>query len=85
MDEMKAAIILFFTILNEKQKRLYLGLESLKIGYGGDSQIAELLDVSKATVAKGRKEILSGEVDIESTRKAGGGRKKVEKKSTEYN
>jgi len=80
MHELKAAIILFFTLLNEKQKRLYSGLESLKIGYGGDSQIAALLGVSEATVAKGRKEILREKIDIESTRKPGGGRKKVEKK-----
>jgi len=85
MHELQASIILFFTLLNEKQKRLYSGLESLKIGYGGDSQMAELLGVSEATVAKGRKEILSGKIDIESTRKLGGGRKKVEKKSTDYN
>lgn len=82
MHELKAAIILFYAILDEKQKRLYSGLESLKLGYGGDRQIAKLLDVSEATVAKGRKEILSGKVDGESTRKPGGGRKKVEKKRT---
>jgi len=30
LDEAKAAIILFFSILDEKQRRLYAGLESLK-------------------------------------------------------
>src|ERR1022692_4824572 len=34
-DELKAAIVLFSSMLNEKQRRLYAGLESLKLGYGG--------------------------------------------------
>ena len=31
-DEMKAAMVLFFSLLDEKQRRLYAGLESLKLG-----------------------------------------------------
>ena len=33
--ELKAAVIIFFSLLDEKQRRLYAGLESLKQGYGG--------------------------------------------------
>ena len=40
-NELKAAIILFFSLLDEKQRRLYAGLESVKIGHGGDKKIAE--------------------------------------------
>ena len=39
-DELKAAMVLFSSMLNEKQRRLYAGLESLKLGYGGDQRIA---------------------------------------------
>ena len=35
-DELKAAIILFFSVLDEQQRRLYAGLESLTLGHGGD-------------------------------------------------
>lgn len=42
--ELKAAILLFYAFLDEKQRRLYAGLESLKIGFGGDKSIAELLE-----------------------------------------
>lgn len=45
--ELKAAIILFFSLLNEKQRRLYAGLESLMCGYGGDSKVAELLGLDE--------------------------------------
>ncbi len=35
VDEVKAAMILFFSLLDEKQRRLYAGLESVRLGYGG--------------------------------------------------
>jgi hypothetical protein len=80
LHELKAAIILFFSILDEKQRRLYAGLESLKRGRGGDIKIAELLGVDPHTVAKGRDELLQRDVDVDSIRKKGAGRKSVEKK-----
>ena len=79
-DELKAAIVLFFCLLNEKQKRLYAGLESMKLGRGGDSQIAELLKMDVHTVAKGRSELFGQDIALEGIRKGGGGRPSVEKK-----
>ena len=81
MNELNAALIIFFSTLNEKQRRFYAGFESLKIGYGGDKQIAELLNIDRRTVAKGRIELLNGEVDLDAIREAGGGRKPIKKKS----
>jgi hypothetical protein len=78
--ELKAAIILFYSLLNEKQRRLFAGLESFKIGHGGDKRIADLLGLDLHTVAKGRREIFSGSVQFEGVRKKGSGRKPVEKK-----
>jgi len=79
--ELKAAILLFFVFLDEKQRRLYAGLESMKIGFGGDKMIAELLGVDPHTVAKGRKELQSGEIVPGRIRKKGAGRISTEKKS----
>lgn len=79
-DELKAAIILFFTLLDEKQRRLYAGLEALKIGHGGDRRVAELLGLDVGTVARGREELLAQDVEVERTRRSGGGRKRLEKK-----
>lgn len=78
--ELKAAIILFFTTLDEQQRRLYAGLESLKLGHGGDNRISELLLIDPHTVAKGRKELLNQDVDVDRIRKDGGGRHAIEKK-----
>lgn len=78
--ELKAAIILFFSLLDEKQRRIFAGLESFKIGHGGDKRIADLLGLDVHTVAKGRREVFSGSVLLEGVRKKGSGRKPVEKK-----
>lgn len=79
--ELKAAIILFFSLLDEKQRRIYAGLESFKLGYGGDKKIANLLGLNVHTVAKGRRELFGGDISSEGVRKKGAGRKSVEKKS----
>ena len=79
-DELKAAIVLFFSMLDEKQRRLYAGLESLKLGYGGDRRIADFIGLDPHTVAKGRRELLEQDFAVDRIRQAGGGRKPVEKK-----
>jgi hypothetical protein len=61
-QELRAAIILFFSLLDEKQRRLYAGLESFKLGHGGDHQIAQFLDLDVHTVARGRRQLFGGEV-----------------------
>jgi hypothetical protein len=79
-DELRAAIVLFFSLLDEKQRRLYAGLEALKTGRGGDGRIAALLGLDDGTVARGRRELLAQDVEVERIRGTGAGRKPVEKK-----
>lgn len=78
--ELKAAILLFYSLLDEQQRRLYAGLESLKLGRGGDRHLAGFLDLDPHTVARGRQQLLAQDVEVDRTRRAGGGRKRVEKK-----
>jgi len=78
--ELKAAMILFFSLLDEQQRRLYAGLEAQKLGYGGDRKMAEFLGVDVHTVARGRRELFGEQVHRERVRKEGGGRKAAEKK-----
>jgi hypothetical protein len=79
-EEVKAAILLFYSLLDEQQRRLYAGLESLKLGRGGDGQLADFLDLDPHTVARGRQQLLAQDVEVDRARKAGAGRKRVEKK-----
>ena len=79
-EEVKAAILLFYSLLDEQQRRLYAGWESLKLGRGGDRQLADFLDLDPHTVARGRQQLLAQDVEVDRARRAGAGRKPVEKK-----
>jgi hypothetical protein len=79
-DEVKASILLFYSLLDEQQRRLYAGLESIKLGRGGDTLLADLLDLDAHTVARGRQQLLDRDVVSSGTRRKGGGRIATEKK-----
>jgi hypothetical protein len=78
--ELRAAIVLFYSLLDEQQRRLYAGLEAHKLGHGGDRRMAEFLGIGVHAVARGRRELFSNQVQREGVRLKGGGRKAVEKK-----
>jgi hypothetical protein len=80
VEEAKAIVVLFCSMLDERQRRLYAGLESLKLGHGGDTYIASLLGMDPHTVACGRQELISGDLSSKRVRAAGGGRILQEKK-----
>jgi len=77
--ELRAAIVLFYSLLDEQQRRLFAGLESIKLGHGGDRILAEFLGLDPHTVARGRQQLLDQNVTPGRTRRTGGGRKAVEK------
>lgn len=79
-DELKAAVLLFYGLLDEQQRRLFAGLESLRVGHGGDTLLADFLGLDAHTVARGRQQLLDQNVVSGRTRRAGGGRTPTEKK-----
>jgi hypothetical protein len=79
-DQLQAARVLFYSLLNEQQRRLYAGLESAHLGHGGDRLMALALGLAEATVARGRRQLLGGQVQRERVRRVGGGRPRAEKK-----
>lgn len=79
-DDVKAAIVLFTSLLDERQRRLFGGLESLRVGWGGDREVAEAIGLDPHTVAKGRRELLQRDVEVDRLRHPGGGRPAIEKK-----
>ena len=80
-EQIRQATGTLFSVLDERQRRLYAGLESLRHGRGGDGRVAAQLGMAQATVAKGRQQLLSGDYETERIRKPGGGRKALERKS----
>lgn len=79
-DELKAALLLFYSLLDEQQRRLFAGLESIKVGHGGDTMLATFLNLNPHTVARGRQQLLDHDVAPDRIRRLGGGRPPVEKK-----
>lgn len=79
-DDTKAAVVLFLSALDERQRRLYAGLESLRLGHGGDARLAELTGLDVHTIAKGRGELLRRDVRLDRIRRPGAGRHALEKK-----
>jgi len=76
-EEMKT----FYKSLNEKDKRRYAAVEASRLGRGGQVYIAEVLACDRNTIAKGMRELESGEVTQEKghrIRRVGGGRKRAE-------
>lgn len=82
-EELRAAIVLFYGLLDEQQRRLYAGLESLRLGRRGDSRLADLLGLDVHTVARGRHQLLEQHVLSGRVRRPGAGRKPTEKKRLE--
>ena len=67
-----------YSRLPEKSRRLYAGVEALKLPYGGISYIADLFVCSRDTVSLGIKELRKKETLAEGrSRKKGGGRTPV--------
>jgi len=79
-DELKAAILLFYGLLDEQQRRLFAGLESIRLGHGGDTLLGDFLGLDVHTVARGRQQLLDQNVVSGRTRRTGGGRTPTEKK-----
>jgi len=80
-DELKTAILLFYGLLDEQQRRLFAGLESIRLGHGGDTMLGDFLGLDVHTVARGRQQLLEQNVVSGRTRRMGGGRMATEKKS----
>jgi hypothetical protein len=78
--ELAESMHLLLSALNEKQRRLYLGLESIRLGHGGDAKISLVTGVNVKTIARGRQELQAGNVTAEHIRDVGGGRPSFKKK-----
>lgn len=83
-EELQGAIVLFYSLLDEQQRRLFAGLESIRLGHGGDTLLADFLGLDSHTVARGRQQLLTGDIaGPRRTRREGGGRSATEKKRPE--
>ena len=78
-EELRGSLSTFLSILNEKQKRIYLGFESMKLGHGGDVKLSRLTGIDVRTIAKGRQELKSKNITPDRIREPGAGRPSIKK------
>ncbi len=75
---------LLLSRLDEQQRRWYVALESNRMGEGGDTLLSQITGLDEKTIRKGRQELAAAmtERPTEGVRLPGGGRPRVEKKSS---
>ena len=73
---------LLFDRLNERDQRHVAGLLALAIGHDGVTLVSKITDLSRDTIAKGKKELLNHLADVseDRIRKPGAGRPALSKK-----
>ena len=77
IDDVKLLKQRFYNQLDERNKRLYAGIEAECLGHYGVSQISTLLNIHPHTVRRGKCELLTMPTSPPSCiRKTGSGRKK---------
>ena len=77
MEEIDMLKRLFYNQLDERNKRLYAGVEATSIGYYGVREVSKKLNIHAHTVRRGKEELLSMPSSPPSRiRKMGGGQKK---------
>ncbi len=79
LPEVRSCLQIFLSTLNEKQRRLYVGFESMKLGRGGDVIFSRITGMNVKTIARGRKELLSHDITPDRVRRKGAGRHSVKK------
>jgi len=79
-QEIEAAMQLHYSQLNQKDKRHYAAVEAMKLGYGCQTYISDLLGISRYCIRVGILEIsnpeILAEIPVGKQRRPGGGRKK---------
>ena len=67
----------FFDSLNEKDRRRYAAIESMRIGHGGQTYISQIFDCDRKTIRKGIKELENFPIKVKHDRRI---RKRGERK-----
>jgi len=79
-QKIEAAMQLHCSQLEQKDRRHYAAVETMKLGYGGQKYISDLLNISPYCIRVGIIEIsnpdIFAEIPIGKQRRPGGGRKK---------
>lgn len=77
IEQIKLRYEMLSPFLNESNRRLLAGVESSILGHGGIAAVNKATGLARNTIRRGKKDLENLEnMELKSTRKAGGGRKK---------
>ena len=86
LAEQHRAINRMVASLNERSRRLVVGFLAQHYGRGGIARVAQITGLSRDTIRRGQRELAQPTPHLGSRiRQRGGGRKRVEKKTTVRN
>jgi hypothetical protein len=79
------AITRVLALLDERRRRLFVGLLAGQQGHGGVARLARITGLSRTTIRRGLLELRDGADDSSArVRRPGGGRHRIEKKVPTY-
>lgn len=78
-NEVEAAMMVFYSNLNERDRRHFSAISTLQLPHGGKKYISSIFNIDMRTIYEGKTEIENDEVETNGIRKKGGGRKPLEK------
>ncbi len=87
-EETKKVMRQVYEQLSERDRRMYAAAEVMKLGYGGQQYICEILGCSAGTVRAGREDLLAQKeaaLGPGRSRRPGGGREKIMVKISDIN
>jgi predicted ArsR family transcriptional regulator len=80
--EAHRAINRVVVLLDERRRRLFVGLLAQQVGHGGVAALAQITGLSRTTIRRGQLELAQPErVPAGRVRQPGGGRPRLEKKT----
>ena len=81
--QLHSHMIELVALLNEKHRRQFAALMALQFGHGGIHQVAEIIGLSRNTIARGRRDLKAADF-TSRVRAAGAERKLIEKKRRRF-
>jgi transposase len=79
-EELARKFVVLWPHLDERQRRLVMGVEARELGRGGMSMVARAAGVSLPTVRRAVREVDAGPLPSSRVRRPGGGRKRLAEK-----
>ena len=76
LTDVEDQMVRFYSSLNERDRRRYAAIESMKLGHGGVQYISNLLGLHRKTIVRGMTELNSEEQLTTNWIRKKGGKKK---------